>query len=100
MTSRVNLPPGCRSIAMQDGTRYVAPRAGGAITVSDDHAAAIDRIDGNGTAGLVTGQFRQYGHTGKPGKVCTACGRLWHRWVTACHSCGAPTEPEQPRAAA
>jgi hypothetical protein len=96
MTSRVNLPPGCRSIAMEDGTRYVAPRAGGAITVSDDHAAAIDRIDGNGTAGLVTGKFRAYGSSGKPGRVCTKCGRISYPWSVTCPrpSCGAPTVPE------
>ena len=91
---QVNLPPGCRSLAFEDGTRYVAPRSGGAVTVTDDHASAIDRLDGNGDAGLVTGKFRQYGSGGKPGRACTRCTRVWHRWVTVCHSCGAPTEPE------
>lgn len=96
MPSRVNLPPGCRSLAMEDGTRYVAPRSGGAVTVSDDHAAAIDRIDGNGTAGLVTGQFREYGGTGKPGRVCSGCGRRYYAFTTQCprEVCGAPTVPE------
>jgi hypothetical protein len=94
--SKVNLPPGCRSLQLEDGTRYVAPRSGGAVTVSDDHAAAIDRIPGNGTAGLVTGQYRVYGTSGKPGRRCTGCGRVYYAFTTICprSACGAPTEPE------
>lgn len=97
MPSKVNLPPGCRSLQLEDGTRYVAPRTGGAVTVSDDHAAAIDRIPGNGTAGLVTGQFREFGTSGKPGRVCTRCGRVSYAWAMTCPrpSCNAPTEPEE-----
>ena len=60
---QVNLPPGCRSLAFEDGTRYVAPRSGGRIDVTHDHAAAIDKISGNGDAGLVTAQFRAFGGT-------------------------------------
>lgn len=92
MPSKVNLPPGCRSLQLEDGTRYVAPRTGGAVTVSDDHAAAIDRIPGNGTAGLVTGQFREFGTSGKPGRVC--CGRRWYAWSLTCPRCGGPTDLE------
>ena len=96
MPSVVNLPPGCRSLQMEDGQRYLASRAGGKVTVSDEHAAAIDRIPGNGTAGLVTGQFREYGGSRTPGRRCTACGRLSYAWAMTCPrpSCGAPTEPE------
>jgi hypothetical protein len=93
--SVVNLPPGCRSLQMEDGKRYVASRAGGKVTVSDDHAAAIDRIPGNGTAGLVTGQFREYGG-GKNGRWCVTCqpARLWQPWSLSCPRCGAATESE------
>ena len=50
----VNLPPGCQGLRLEDGTHYRAAREGGRITVSDDHAKAIDAIPGNGTAGLVS----------------------------------------------
>lgn len=91
----VNLPPGCRSLRMEDGTRYVAPRSGGTVTVSDSHAAAIDRIPGNGTAGLVSAGFREFG-TRKGGRQCTGCGRIYYAWTTVCPraACGAATEPE------
>jgi hypothetical protein len=97
----VNLPPGCKSLAFEDGKRYIAARAGGQVTVSDQHARDIDKIPGNGTAGLVTGQFRAYGGRGKPGRVCTACGRISYPWSMTCprESCGAPTKPESGSAA-
>ena len=81
MPSKVNLPPGCRSLRMEDGTRYVAAREGGSVTVADGHAAAIDRMDGNGTAGLVTGQYRVFGGGGN-GRWCWECtpARLWNAW--------------------
>jgi len=99
LTSQVNLPPGCRSLQMEDGTRYIAPRAGGMVTVSDRHAKAIDHIPGNGTAGLVTGRPGIYASGAKPGRVCTACGRVSYPWSGTCPrpSCGAPTVPETPR---
>lgn len=92
----VNLPPGCRSLQMQDGQRYVAGRAGGHVTVSDDHAAAIDKVSGNGTAGLVTGKFRAFGGGKKAGRWCRSCqpARLWNAWNDTCPRCGAATEPE------
>jgi hypothetical protein len=81
---------------MEDGTRYAASREGGKVTVSDEHAAAIDRMDGNGTAGLVTASFREYAGDGRPGRVCTGCGRRYYPWTTTCPrgACGAPAEPE------
>jgi hypothetical protein len=96
LPSKVNLPPGCRSLQMEDGQRYVAPREGGTVTVSDTHAAAIDRMDGNGTAGLVTAGFREYGTSGSAGRRCTGCGRAYYRWTMTCPRgvCGAATEPE------
>jgi hypothetical protein len=92
---QVNLPPGCRSLRMEDGTRYTAAREGGKVTVSDSHAAAIDRMDGNGTAGLVTASFRAFGG-GKNGRWCKSCqpARLWNAWNLTCPRCNAPTEPE------
>jgi hypothetical protein len=94
--SRVNLPPGCRSLRLGDGTRYVAAREGGSVTVADSHAAAIDAMDGNGTAGLVTGAFRVFGGGRKAGRWCRACqpARLWNPWNDFCPRCGAATEPE------
>jgi len=94
--SKVNLPPGCRSLQMEDGKRYVAARAGGHVTVSDSHARAIDAMDGNGTAGLVTAGFREYGSRGKAGRVCTGCGRVYYAWTLQCPrpACMAATEPE------
>ncbi len=89
---QVNLPPGCRSLAFEDGTRYVAPRSGGRIDVTHDHAAAIDKISGNGDAGLVTGKYRQFGAVTKAGRWCRQCNRLWYPWKTTC--CGQATEPE------
>lgn len=97
MPSQVNLPPGCKSLQMEDGTRYLASRAGGKVTVADDHAAAIDRIPGNGTAGLVTGQFREFGTGGGGnGRWCFSCqpARLWNPWSMLCPRCGEATEPE------
>jgi hypothetical protein len=91
----VNLPDGCRSLQMQDGTRYVASRAGGKVTVADSHAAAIDRIPGNGTAGLVHASFREYGAGGN-GRWCRNCqpARLWNPWNELCPKCGEATQPE------
>jgi hypothetical protein len=93
---QVNLPPGCRSLQMEDGKRYVAGRSGGQVSVSDDHAKAIDRLAGNGTAGLITAGFRQFGAVRKPGRWCTSCqpARLWQPWSETCPRCGAATEPE------
>lgn len=89
----VNLPPGNRGLQMEDGTHYRASREGGRLEVTSEHARAIDAMDGNGTAGLLTASFREYGGTsGTPGRLC--CGRRWYAWSLTCPKCGAPTEPE------
>jgi len=90
----VNLPPGCKSLQMQDGKKYVAGRSGGTVQVSDSHAKAIDAMSGNGTAGLVSAGFRMFGGGTTAGRWCTACRRLWYPWSTTCPKCGAATEPE------
>lgn len=82
---------------MQDGKRYVASREGGHVTVSDAHAAAISRVPGNGTAGLVSGTTGTFVSSGrKNGRWCKACqpARLWQAWTTECPKCHVPTEPE------
>lgn len=94
---KVNLPPGCSSLQIYDGTRYKAGRPGGQITVSDDHAKAIDAMSGNGTAGLVTAGFREFGvGKKKAGRWCMNCqpARLWQPWSTSCPRCGSETVPE------
>ena len=93
----VNLPPGCRALKMEDGTRYVAGRTGGRVEVADGHAAAIDRLSGNGDAGLVgRAGFHEFASGRKAGRWCTNCqpARLWQPWSALCPRCGAPTESE------
>lgn len=89
---KVQLPPGNFGFQMEDGTRYRAGRPGGHVNVSDEHAKAIDRVSGNGTAGLVTAGFREFGAVKKPGRWCRQCNKLWYPWRLEC--CGAATEPE------
>jgi len=76
---------------MQDGTRYSA-RKGQAVTVADEHAAAVQRYSG-GDAAILSGQFRTFGGT-KAGRWCQACRRLWNAWNDACVKCGGETIPE------
>jgi hypothetical protein len=93
----VNCPPGLRGVQMEDGTHYPADRAGGRMFVEDHHVKYIDAMDGNGTAGLVTAGFREFGTSGKPGRRCTGCGRVYYAFTLTCPRavCGAATEPEQ-----
>jgi hypothetical protein len=91
LTRQVNLPPGCKSLNFEDGTRYVASRAGGQVTVSDSHGAAINRMGGNGTAGLVNGNPGLFVNA-KRGRECPSCHRRWHVWTTACPKCLVATE--------
>ena len=92
----MNLPPGNRGLQMEDGTHYRASREGGRLEVTSEHARAIDAMDGNGTAGLLTASFREYGTSGKPGRRCTGCGRVYYAFTMTCprEACGAATEPE------
>jgi hypothetical protein len=94
MTRVVNLPPGCSSLQMQDGTQYRAGRPGGQVTVADGHGDAINRMGGNGTAGLVNGNPGQFFHSRATGRRCVPCNRRYFMWTTNCHKCGGPTEPE------
>jgi hypothetical protein len=89
----VNLPPGCSSLRFEDGSRAQAGRPGGRVLLSEAQANTVDRMDGNGTAGLVTGNTGTHVRAGK-GRKCPACGRRWQPWTTECHSCGTATEPE------
>ena len=95
MTRRAQLPPGCKSLAMEDGTTYNAARAGGHVDVSDHHARYINAMGGNGDAGLVSASGGHYIGT-KTGRWCTNCqpARLWNVWSTQCPRCGAPTQAE------
>jgi len=93
---RANLPPGCFSIAMEDGTRYKAGRAGGHVEVADHHADAINRTVGNGDAGLVSAKGGHYMGTQK-GRWCAPCRFLANSWSVECPRCGRPTVPEPER---
>ena len=67
MSIRTELPPGYSSLRMEDGTRYKARKPGGHVNVSEGHADAINRLSGNGDAGLVTAKGRALpGHQGGP----------------------------------
>ena len=68
---------------------------GAHVTVSDDHAAAIERTNG-GDAGLVRAAGQVFAPVGTPGRVCTGCGRTWYPWSKTCprQACGAATVPE------
>jgi hypothetical protein len=93
---KVQLPPGNFGLQMEDGTRYRAGRPGGSVDVTDEHARAIDRIHGNGTAGLITAGFRQFGAVKKAGRWCKSCqpARLWNAWNDTCPRCSSETVPE------
>lgn len=98
--AKVQLPPGCFSLRIEGVAKpYKANRPGGFTTIDEpSHLAAIDRMPGNGTAGLVTAKFREFG-TGavKNGRWCTACqpARLWNAWNARCPKCDAETVPEE-----
>jgi hypothetical protein len=89
MTVRVNLPPGCEGLNMQDGTKYTA-RPGQHIDVAERHASAIENLSTGGDAGLVSAKG---GHTfgTKKERECPQCGWLWNVWTTVCHRCHIPT---------
>ncbi len=95
----VNAPPGLRKLTFADGgPPAVANREGGRIWVSDRRAKMIDSMDGNGTAGLVSASFKEYGSSSKPGRVCTrpGCNFVGYGFTMTCPrtGCGAPTRPE------
>ena len=68
------------------------------MNVSDVHAAAIDAVPGNGTAGLVSAGLGQFVSGGKKnGRWCLTCqpARLWNAWNAECPKGHGPTVPEQ-----
>jgi hypothetical protein len=98
MSVTVQLPPGCRSLRMQDGTRYTG-REGGHVNVADEHAPHVRREIG-GDAGLVGhGSFRSFMGT-KAGKWCISCRFLAQGWASCCPRCGGPVVPESEMPAA
>jgi Zn finger protein HypA/HybF involved in hydrogenase expression len=92
---RVNLPPGCYGIQMEDGTKYDRDRSG-RVEVADHHAAAIDASWYRET-GVMVGTERHTIAT-KTGRWCATCqpARLWNRWNISCPRCGATTTEEKP----
>lgn len=81
---QVRLPAGCEGLNLEDGTRYTA-RKGGTVTVSDEHAAAVQAYSG-GDAAILNGQFRMFGGT-KTGRWCPACRFLAQAWSKTCPRC-------------
>jgi hypothetical protein len=89
---RVNLPPGCDGLNMEDGTRYTR-NSRGSVEVSDRHATAVQKQVG-GEGGLAfAGGFRGFLGT-KRGRWCVACARLWNVWSHECPRCGEATVTE------
>jgi hypothetical protein len=89
MSVKVNLPPGCKGFDCKDGTKYTAPRAGGTVTVSDRHAAAIESGQ-YGQQDFISGKGSQSFGT-KKGRQCPDCGRVWNVWNAHCTKCGTET---------
>lgn len=94
MSARVNLPPGCYGLDMQDGTRYTANRDG-QVLVRDQHAAAI-RKGWYGQSGVMVASEEHRIGT-RITRVCTTCHptRRWNAWNTSCPRCGAVTTLEE-----
>ena len=69
---------------MQDGTRYDG-RRGGAVTVADEHAAAVQAYSG-GDAAILNGQHRTFTGT-KTGRWCPSCRFLANSWSRTCPRC-------------
>ncbi len=89
MSIKVNLPPGCSGFDCKDGTKYTASKPGGAVSVDDRHAAAINK-----------GQYGQQDFISATGGLsfgtrksrhCASCRRIWNAWSTECPRCGEPT---------
>jgi hypothetical protein len=96
MTVRVNMPPGNSGFTMTgDGTHYKG-KPGGHVDVEDHHAPAINRMLGNGDAGLLSAKGAHYIGT-KAGRWCTECRFLANSWSVECPRCRRPTVPEPER---
>lgn len=92
MSVKVNLPPGCSGFDCKDGTKYTANRPGGSVTVSDRHAAALNRSQ-YADQDFISGKAPMTFGT-KVGMRCIPCNRLWNRWNAECPKCGSETVPE------
>jgi len=93
--TRVSVPPGCRGLDMQDGTRYTVPRDG-QVHVADRHADAIRRGWYGQSGVMVLADTVQAGTKTTRWCGCTPGGRAWQAWTTVCPRCGTPTTEEQP----
>lgn len=91
---RVQLPPGCYGLEMQDGTKYNRHRDG-SIQVSDRHADAIRRNWAGQTGVVVADEPHTIGT--RHGRWCTNCQptRVWNAWNKTCPKCGAATVLEE-----
>ena len=91
MSTKVQLPPGCKGFDCKDGTRYTATKPGGSVTVSDRHADAIKSSQFAGDGHLVGNIGRESFGTQK-GMKCPKCRRIWNAWNDVCPKCGEVTE--------
>lgn len=67
----------------------------GRVTIDNpEHAKAINRMAGNGTAGLLNASFAVYSPPKGKGRWCVPCRRLWFAWTTECPKCGKATVAE------
>jgi hypothetical protein len=84
---------GCTGATMEDGTRYLANRAGVIEVENPAHARAIRR-DPNIAGDIVQiGAAVRRTSCGRPGRYCTAhcCITEYQPWTKVCPGCGAPT---------
>jgi hypothetical protein len=87
---KVNLPPGCSGFDCKDGTKYKADKPGGSVTVSEDHARAINQGQ-YGQKDFITAKGAQAFGT-RRGRWCAPCRRVWNAWNDTCPRCGGVTE--------
>jgi hypothetical protein len=90
----ITLPPGCRRLTFADGSKPAVANWRGRAEVTESQAKMIDSMRGNGEGGLIHGQAGEYGVTGKAGRWCQDCRRLWYAWAIRCPRCGTETTPE------
>lgn len=96
MSRKIQLPPGCSGVTVDDGTRYNARKAGGVVEVSDRHGREIEKnnqYNGNIAGILSPNPGLMFGT--KKGRWCLECKRLWNAWSHTCPKCGRGTSPDQ-----
>jgi len=92
MARRINMPPGCYGLEMQDGTKYNANRDG-QVLVADRHTDAIKRQYGP-TGLLASDESHTLGT--KTFRVCPKHPLTrWQAWSESCPKCGSATELEE-----